>query len=242
VNGGIRLSKVLVAGDSAALRDALRMSLAAHCEQVLTARSLQEAENRIGGHCDIDLLLSDVAFPDGDGFRLLALVRSLEDPKPDVILMAQDASNQQADRAYQMGAIGYLSKPITLREVASILKQHRGEWSGARRPRRRSDGRACVLDRRSRSQITPQHATELFWYIHDVGESGAFLETESPIPVGTKLDLALDVGGTRIVVTAKVVRVQEPAWGAPGGVGVHFVDFDTDAQSHLVRYVGEEAS
>lgn len=240
MNGGVRLEKVLVVGDSAVLCDVLRLSLAAHCDRVLTAQSARDAENRIAEHCDIDLVLCDVALPDGDGFRLLALVASLEEPKPRVILMGSDTSEEQANRAYQMGAIGYLSKPITLRAVAAILKQQRGEWCGSRRARRRSDGRACVVDRRRLPEISPQHATELFWYIRDVGVTGAFLETESPLPIGTRLDLALDVGGSRIMVTAKVVRVQEPAWGNPGGVGVQFIAFGTDAQSHLARYIEEE--
>jgi hypothetical protein len=35
--------------------------------------------------------------------------------------------------------------------------------------------------------------------------------------------------------------VQEPVWGNPGGVGVQFVEFGTDAQSHLARYIEAEA-
>ncbi|MDH3520800.1 MAG: response regulator [Myxococcales bacterium] len=240
MNGGVRLSKVLVVDDSAILRDMLRLCLAAHADRVLTATTAREGENRIAEHCDIDLVIAETLLPDGDGFRLLACVNSLEAPKPRVILTAVDASEEDADRALQMGAIGYLAKPIALRDVAAILKQHRGEWSGVRRPRRRSHGKACVLDRIRTATRQRSSPPQLFWYLRDVGETGAFLETESPIPVGTRFDLELEVGSAKVLVSAKVVRVQEPVWGNAGGVGVHFTDFGADARTYLNQYIEGE--
>jgi hypothetical protein len=38
-----------------------------------------------------------------------------------------------------------------------------------------------------------------------------------------------------------VVRVQEPSWGASGGVGVQFVDYGIDARTDLARYVAGAA-
>ncbi|HEY5658236.1 MAG TPA: response regulator [Myxococcota bacterium] len=240
MNGGNRLSKVLVVGDSAALRDVLRLAFSEHADRVLTASSIGEAEHRIAEHCDIEVVVSDLELPDADGFRLLSLLAALEEPKPRVNLLTAQASEAESSRAYQMGAIGVLSKPIALRDIAAVLKQQSGHWNGARAPRRRSDGRACVVDR-AREAAASGGRPQLFWYMRDVGETGAFLETESPIPVGTKLDLALDVDTSTVHVTAKVVRVQEPSWGASGGVGVQFVDYGIDARTQLTRYVASPA-
>jgi CheY-like chemotaxis protein len=241
MNGGMRLSKVLVVGDSAALRDVLRFAFAAHADRVLTARSVEEAEHRIAEQCDIEVVIADVDLPDGDGFRLLHLLTALEEPKPRVILLASQPSEAESSRAFERGAIGYLSKPIALRDIAAVLKQHSGQWNGNRSPRRRSDGRACVVDRMPLQAVEQHGLPQIFWYIRDVGETGAFLETESPLPVGTKLNLSLDVDTARILVTAKVVRVQEPSWGASGGVGVHFVDYGLGARANLTRYVAAPA-
>jgi hypothetical protein len=91
-------------------------------------------------------------------------------------------------------------------------------------------------------EAVEQHGSpQVFWYIRDVGVTGAFLETESPIPVGMHMNLSLDVDTAKVLVTAKVVRVQEPSWGVSGGVGVHFVDYGADALTHLTRYVAAPA-
>ena len=242
MNGGLRLSKVLVVGDSAALREVLRFAFAAHADRVLTARTVGEAEHRIAEQCDIEVVVADVDMPGGGGFRLLDLLTALEDPKPRAILLASEPSEDESARASQKGAIGYLPKPIALRDIAAILKQRSGAWSEIRSPRRRSDGRACVIDRMPLEAVERHGAPQIFWYIRDVGVTGAFLETESPIPVGTHLNLSLDVDSAKILVAAKVVRVQEPSWGASGGVGVQFVDYGIDARTDLARYVAGAAS
>jgi DNA-binding response OmpR family regulator len=239
MDGGLRLSKVLVVGESAALRDVLRLVLFAHADRVLTARTIGEAEHHIAEQCDIEVVVADVDLPDGGGFRLLNLLRAIEEPKPRVILLTAEATEEESNRAFQKGAIGYLCKPIALRDIAAAMKRHDGQWSGNRNVRRRSDGRACVLDRMPLEALEQQGYPQVFWYIRDVGMTGAFLETESPIPVGTQLNLSLDVDTARILVTAKVVRVQEPSWGASGGVGVQFVDYGLHARTELMRYVAE---
>ena len=241
MDSGMRLSKLLVVGDSAVLRDMLRFVFSAHADRVLTARSVSDAEQQIAEQCDIEVVIADVNLPDADGFRLLNLLTALEDPKPRVILLASDPSETESSRAFQHGAIGYLAKPIALHDITATLKQQRGQWNGSRRPRRRSDGRACVMDPVPLQAAEQQGCPQIFWYIRDVGETGAFLETEAPVPVGTKLNLSLDVDTASILVTAKVVRVQEPSWGASGGVGVHFVDYGLGAQTDLARYVAGPA-
>ena len=63
--------------------------------------------------------------------------------------------------------------------------------------------------------------------------SGAFLETPGPLVVGTMLDLCIDFGGSRARVLARTVRMQEPDWGVPGGVGVAFREFESGSREIL---------
>jgi DNA-binding response OmpR family regulator len=241
MNSGMHLSKVLVVGDSNVLRDILRFTFAAHADRILTARSVAEAEYQIAEQCDIEVAIADVDLPGGEGFRLLQLLTALEEPKPRVILLTSEPSEAESNRAFESGAIGYLSKPIALRDIAAVLKQRSGQWNGNRSPRRRSDGRACVVDRLPLQAAEEHSLPQVFWYMRDVGETGAFLETESPLPVGTQLNLSLDVDSAKILVAAKVVRVQEPSWGASGGVGVRFVDYGLGSRANLMRYVAGSA-
>ncbi len=97
----------------------------------------------------------------------------------------------------------------------------------ARRVRRRTLGRA----------IREDPIAESAWSIRDVSITGAFLETSAPLPVGSELELALVFGTAVIHVTARVIRVQEPAWGQVGGVGIEFTRLRGDSQQFLESYI-----
>jgi len=78
--------------------------------------------------------------------------------------------------------------------------------------------------------------------IANISATGALLETDHEIPVGTLLDLDLELEtGMTAKVTAQVVRVQQPRWGSVSGVGVEFIDFRGDARQSVEQYVEAEA-
>ena len=87
-----------------------------------------------------------------------------------------------------------------------------------RRPRtkRPSFGKALLIE------PSEAHGTPLAFEIHDLSVSGAFLETQGPVPVGTEIQLALILGEETLDVRARVVRIQEPSWANVAGVGVRF--------------------
>jgi hypothetical protein len=41
----------------------------------------------------------------------------------------------------------------------------------------------------------------------------------------------------RVRVSGEVVRIQEPDWGQPGGVGLRFVEFGAGARMRLAEHV-----
>jgi hypothetical protein len=132
--------------------------------------------------------------------------------------------------------VGYLVKPVSFRHIASVLKQHIGD-TASRAPRRRPGGRVCILGLQNPIDSFETASPQLVWYARDVSTTGAFLETESPLPVGSMLDLAIEIGNIRIRVKAEVVRVQAPSWGSGGGVGVRFVDYGDSSREVLDAYV-----
>lgn len=82
----------------------------------------------------------------------------------------------------------------------------------------------------------------LLFYARDVSATGAFLETGFPLPIGTRLDLTIEISKMLIRVTAEVVRAQAPSWGCSGGVGVRFTNFSDVAREALAAYVGESGA
>jgi CheY-like chemotaxis protein len=107
-----RFSKLLLIAESLVFRDVLGGVLRSHADQVLTAASAREGRRKVAENADISLVLSEVAMSDGDAFQLLEYVASLGDPKPSVILLTARPAEEEARRAANMGAIGYLGKPI----------------------------------------------------------------------------------------------------------------------------------
>jgi CheY-like chemotaxis protein len=224
----IHISKVLVATGSAVLRDTLSRILTRHAGQVIAVSGFSDGLDRVAENADIGLVIADIALADGDGFRLLDHVRRLEEPRPGVILVAGRRSDEDARRAMELGAIGFLVKPICFRDILGLIRNSAAPL-GARGLRRRWCGRACLLEQ-ARTDPRGGEGSQIFWYLRDVSSTGAFVETEAPLPLGSRLELSLDIDGQPVRVSAEVVRVQEPGWGRPGGVGVRFVDFAPGVQ------------
>jgi DNA-binding response OmpR family regulator len=90
------------------------------CEDLGSAWRLLRAE-------PMDLLLLDLSLPDGEGTDLLQKLRrseagELPDPKTPVLVIS--ARSQLASRlsALDLGADGYVIKPVHLEEVAAVMR------------------------------------------------------------------------------------------------------------------------
>jgi DNA-binding NarL/FixJ family response regulator len=74
-----------------------------------------------------DILLLDLSMPGMDGFETLRQIRNVQ-PDARAIVLTSSESNDDAQRAMQTGARGYLTKHIDQMEiVAAIRDVHRGE-------------------------------------------------------------------------------------------------------------------
>lgn len=230
----LKASKILVVDDSNVFREMLSTVLSARCEKVLSARNCAEGRRMVEETPDLDLVIADVVMPDASGFVLLEYVASLPRARrPDVILVTARPDPEAATMAERMGAAGYLGKPVSVPEVARLLRRRKAKrWNAARRVRRRSLGHAHLSDPRRLD-------SQLVWDIRDVSVTGAFLETTGPVPVGTELELALVFGPALARVRARVVRVQEPTWEDAGGVGVEFTEFYEGSRDLLEGYIAE---
>jgi len=87
---------------------------------ILTASQGAEALEiiRQGG---VDLLVTDLKMPVMDGFQLLAYVAS-ERPQVSAIVMTAFGTSEIEKRVREIGAIGYIEKPIDLHALASLVE------------------------------------------------------------------------------------------------------------------------
>lgn len=216
------LGKCLVADDSRLVQAVLREILRPHCASVLVAGGGREAIELMRHHPDVELLISDIHMPDGDGF---SIVDALVEPRPFVVLSTARPTPEIERMALERGVV-LLPKPLAIGDILRAvqrLKAERTRTLTKRSPRTRILAHVFVLDDESGS--TALMSNEL----RDLSETGALIETAGPLAVGTRLHLSIEVRELKADVRAEVVRVQEPRWGVPGGVGVYFENLNGES-------------
>jgi CheY-like chemotaxis protein len=197
---------------------------------VRSAGTRAEAREELRWHGDIDLVLCDAHLPDGDGLSLLEEEKEHEADRRWVLMTARP-DPVSADRARKLGALGYLTKPVSYRDIARALRGFGHGGTSRHAPRKRFAVTASIMDPLCEGDAL------LEVEVHDLSESGAFLSTPGPLELGTRLQLAIPLPDDLVLAAATVVRVHEPGWDGPGGVGVRFDGLDPLTLLYLRRYV-----
>ncbi len=76
-------------------------------------------------------------------------------------------------------------------------------------------------------------------FARNINEGGLFVETETPHPLGTSVDLQFKLPGSAdpIQVSGTVVRTAEGSLDEPSGMGIAFGDLDTDTRQRINEMV-----
>jgi len=114
-------SIVLIVDDEAELCELFSLALENAGFETLTASNGNDAF-RIVNERRIDVVVSDVRMPGGDGIDLLEKIRSLPARTPAVILVTGFA-DLSADEARRRGAAAFLSKPIDFEVLVETVKK-----------------------------------------------------------------------------------------------------------------------
>jgi two-component system KDP operon response regulator KdpE len=113
------MHQILVIEDEPAIRQVLRVVLAAEHYRVIEADTVQRAEIETRSHKP-DLLLVDLGLPDGDGLTVIRRVRSWS-PVPIVVLSARTLEEQKI-AALDAGADDYITKPFSAPELLARVR------------------------------------------------------------------------------------------------------------------------
>ncbi len=113
------MRNVLVVDDEASLRDVLGIALRKQGYTVQTASSRESAAKALAAG-PVDLVLTDVRLPDGDGIEILRHVKSAS-PDTVVIVMTAFGSTENAVAALKLGAYDYLIKPFDIDELQIVV-------------------------------------------------------------------------------------------------------------------------
>jgi two-component system, NtrC family, response regulator AtoC len=117
--------RILIADDSAAIRDVLREALVDEGYDVSEAASGDDvlAEFNGNGTPKPDLVLMDIRMPGKDGIEVLRALRASREAELPIIVMTAFGSASTAIEAMKLGAFDYIAKPFELEEVTVAIER-----------------------------------------------------------------------------------------------------------------------
>jgi len=110
---------ILVVDDQSSVRELLRAVLESQGHDVDDAADGEAAVERLRGGFH-DLVIMDIRMPGLDGVQTLARMKELS-PETGVVMMTAYASVETAVKAMKLGAFDYMTKPIDIEEVRSVV-------------------------------------------------------------------------------------------------------------------------
>jgi two-component system response regulator PilR (NtrC family) len=114
------VKRILIVDDEQSMRELLAILLKKEGFDVATAGSRREAAVALAG-AGVDLVLTDVRLPDGDGLEILRHVKAAS-PGTVVIVMTAYGTAETAVAARKLGAEAYVLKPFDVDEVRIVIR------------------------------------------------------------------------------------------------------------------------
>jgi len=117
---------ILFIDDSKVARENIVEMLDEYDYNIFLGESAKEAIRLLGNH-EIDLIFMDYQMPEIDGFQAIKIIRNNNRTKfiPIIILTAKDPKKLLEDKGLELGAIDYLTKPISQFELFRTIELYK---------------------------------------------------------------------------------------------------------------------
>ena len=114
------IRRILIADDEPSVREAVAYSLNQEGFEVVLAEDGDDADEKLQGEIDFDLLILDIMMPGKSGLDVCRDVRA-RSPVPIILLTAKDA---EVDKVVglEVGADDYVTKPFSVRELIGRVR------------------------------------------------------------------------------------------------------------------------
>ncbi len=132
---------ILLAEDDNAIRTVLNQTLTRAGYEVLPTGNLSTMWNW-ASRGEGDLLITDVALPDGDAFDLIPKIKNIRQDLPIIVMSARNTF-MTAIQASEVGAYEYLPKPFDINEMLGVVGSALAE---AEKPQGAADADAQNVD------------------------------------------------------------------------------------------------
>lgn len=112
--------KILLVEDDEMTLEVLSAALIRLGYDVFSSKNGDEAKQEIINHSP-DLILSDIFMPEFSGLQLLNFIQKKSRHKIPVILISSMDEGKMSEMVGDAGAVGFLSKPIDIKELEAKL-------------------------------------------------------------------------------------------------------------------------
>jgi DNA-binding NarL/FixJ family response regulator len=92
------------------------------CAEATTGRQVRAAVQALAGEGGLDVVLLDIAMPEGDGLEVLQALRQAWPALP-VLMLSTYPEKQYAVRCIQLGAAGYLNKSADPDDMIAAVRK-----------------------------------------------------------------------------------------------------------------------
>lgn len=219
---------VLVADDTAFVRDRFKAALEQAGHRVVGIKSAAELLARITADLDsIDLLVLDIRLSNSNGTTLVAAVRKLDDGKLPILVFSGTIGSAEEVRALaHMGVAGYINEYSAVQHIVPSIAPHLFPDNF----NRRSSPRMVIgIPVQYRVGTTIAAALTL-----NLSHGGIAIRTTSPLEPPTRLRLRFRLPGSATDIEAEG-RV---AWSHRRvGMGIQFETVDAAAQTQIDNFV-----
>ena len=119
----LKNKKILIVDDDIRNVYALTIALENHAMEILVAENGKEALEVLKAHPNTDMILMDIMMPEMDGFEAIQHIRkiSIFETTPIIALTAK-AMKHSREECLEAGATDYISKPINLEQLFSLMQ------------------------------------------------------------------------------------------------------------------------
>src|SRR5688572_2332453 len=221
------LKTVLVADDTAFVRDRFKAALEGAGHRTLTVRTGPELLARLRQEPGlVDLLVLDLRLPQGQGMELLRTIRRIDKMRPVVVVFSGTiASAAEVRDLSALGVSGYVNEYTAVQHILPSLSPHLfpDDYN------RRSSPRVVTgISVSYRFGNTIAAALTL-----NISQGGLAVRTTSPLDVGTPVKLRFRLpAGKEIEAEARVAWVDRRV-----GMGLQFTKVDAPAQAAIDTFI-----
>jgi len=218
---------VLVADDTAFVRDRFKVAIEGAGHKALTVRTGPELLAQLRAAApSIDLIVLDLRLPQGNGVALLRTIRKLNEHPAVVVFSGTIASSDEVRQLETLGVVGYVNEYSAVQNIIPSLIPHLFRDSS----NRRSSPRVVLgIPVAYRFGNTIAGALTL-----NISHGGLAIRTTSPLAVDAtaRVRFRLPGGKSEIDVESRI------AWADRRiGMGVQFTKITPADQAHIDNYV-----